>query len=96
MELRSFDISFDSVSFSYDEREVLHDVSFSVPEGSTCAIVGPSGSGKTTICSLIARFYDVSEGTVRVGGCDVRSMTCDSLLSTYRWCSKTFISFTTR
>ena len=81
MKLRSFDISFDSVSFSYDEREVLHDVSFNVPEGSTCAIVGPSGSGKTTICSLIARFYDASGGTVRVGGCDVRNMTCNSLLS---------------
>ena len=53
-----FDITFDGVSFGYDSRQVLKDVSFTIPEKTSTAIVGPSGSGKTTICSLLARFYD--------------------------------------
>ena len=51
-----------------------------IPEHTTCAIVGPSGSGKTTLCNLIARFWDVQEGTVRIGGKDVRDYTADSVL----------------
>lgn len=78
--LERFDIEFDDVSFSYGDREVVCGASFAVPQNTTCAIVGPSGSGKSTICSLIARFYDVDGGAVRVGGVDVREMTCDSLL----------------
>ena len=86
--LDRYDIEFDDVSFSYGdgngcERQVIHGVSFSVPEGSTCAIVGPSGSGKTTLTSLMARFYDVSSGAVRIGGRDVRELTCDSLLCNF-------------
>ena len=61
-------------------RTVLKDVSFTIPEKTSTAIVGPSGSGKTTICNLIARFYDVQTGSIRVGGHDVREFTCDSLL----------------
>ena len=61
-------------------RTVLKDVSFTIPEKTSTAIVGPSGSGKTTICNLIARFYDVQAGSIRVGGHDVREFTCDSLL----------------
>lgn len=61
-------------------RTVLKDVSFTIPEKTSTAIVGPSGSGKTTICNLIARFYDVQVGSIRVGGHDVREFTCDSLL----------------
>ena len=68
------------MTFSYDKVPVLQNISFSIPQGSTTAIVGPSGSGKTTICNLIARFYDVDSGEVTVGGEDVRNMTCDSLL----------------
>lgn len=78
--LERYDIAFDRVSFSYGEREVLHDVSFQIPQNTTTAIVGPSGSGKTTICNLLARFYDVSCGSISVGGHDVRELTCDSLL----------------
>lgn len=74
------DIVFTDVSFGYDKRRVLNDVSFSIPQGSTTAIVGPSGSGKTTICSLLARFYDVDAGNITVGGVDIREYTCDSLL----------------
>lgn len=78
--LQNTDIAFHDVTFSYDKVPVLQNISFSIPQGSTTAIVGPSGSGKTTICNLIARFYDVDSGAVTVGGEDVRNMTCDSLL----------------
>ena len=79
--LEKYDIEFRHVSFGYDTRKVLQNVSFSIPEKTSTAIVGPSGSGKTTICSLLARFYDVDEGSIRIGGHDVREFTCDSLLS---------------
>ena len=78
--LQNTDIAFRDVTFSYDKVPVLQNISFSIPQGSTTAIVGPSGSGKTTICNLIARFYDVDSGAVTVGGEDLRNMTCDSLL----------------
>ena len=78
--LTRFDISFEHVHFSYGAREVLHDVSFTIPQNSTTAIVGPSGSGKSTICSLLARFYDANTGKVMVGGRNVREFSCDSLL----------------
>ncbi|ACV23821.1 Lipid A export ATP-binding/permease protein MsbA [Slackia heliotrinireducens] len=83
MKLDRYDIVFDDVSFSYDGREVIHDVSFDIPEGTTTAIVGPSGSGKTTLSSLMARFYDVNSGAVCIGGHDVREFTVDSLLRNF-------------
>ena len=76
-----FDITFDGVSFGYDSRQVLKDVSFTIPEKTSTAIVGPSGSGKTTICSLLARFYDPQSGHITVGGHGLKEFTCDSLLS---------------
>lgn len=79
--LTNHDIAFSHVDFGYDERKILKDVSFTIPEKTSTAIVGPSGSGKTTICSLLARFYDVNDGSITVGGVDVRKMTCESLLS---------------
>ena len=78
--LSHYDITFDHVDFGYDSRQVLQDVSFSIPEKTSTAIVGPSGSGKTTICSLLARFYDPQRGAIRVGEHDLREFTCDSLL----------------
>ncbi len=83
----SYDIEFRNVDFSYsnavsqENRKVLKNVSFTIPQGSTTAIVGPSGSGKTTICNLIARFYDVTGGSITLGGIDVRKYSLDSLLS---------------
>lgn len=79
--LSNYDIEFRNVDFSYDIRKVLKNVSFTIPERKSTAIVGPSGSGKTTICSLIARFYDVRKGSILIGGHDVREFTCDSLLN---------------
>ena len=79
--LDSFDIAFEHVSFAYENgNPILKDVSFSIPQGSMTAIVGPSGGGKTTITRLIARFWDVQEGSITVGGHDVKEFTCDSLL----------------
>lgn len=78
--LTAFDIEFSHVNFGYDSREILHDVSFRIQQYTTTAIVGPSGSGKSTICNLIARFYDVNDGEIRMGGRNVKDFTCDALL----------------
>ena len=78
--IASSNIDFTDVSFGYGEIEVLHNLSFQIPQNTTTAIVGPSGSGKSTICNLITRFYDVNSGSVKIGGHDVREFTCDSLL----------------
>ncbi len=73
-------IELDDVSFSYrgDER-VLHHISLTVEPGQTVALVGPTGAGKTSIANLVARFYDVTSGTVRIDGIDVRTVTQHSL-----------------
>ena len=78
--IASYNIDFTDVSFGYGEIEVLHNLSFQIPQNTTTAIVGPSGSGKSTICNLITRFYDVNSGSVKIVGHDVREFTCDSLL----------------
>lgn len=73
-------ISYEDVSFSYEDNEVvLNHVSFEIEAGKSVALVGPSGGGKTTICSLLPRFYDVSQGTISIGGQDIRDMTLESL-----------------
>ena len=81
--LDHYDIKIDHVSFAYEQENVLRDVSVTIPEKTTCAIVGPSGSGKTTLVSLVARFWDVQKGSIRVGGYDVKDFTCDSLLKNF-------------
>ena len=81
IKLNSFDIEFDHVSFGYDSREILHDISFKIPQNTTTAIVGRSGSGKSTLCSLLARFYDVDQGAIKINGINIKKFTCDSLLS---------------
>ncbi len=73
-------IDVDKVSFTYDgDLAVLHDVSLKVAPGETVAIVGPSGGGKSTLCQLIPRFYDVSQGSIRIDGQDIREVTQRSL-----------------
>ncbi|MCD2493010.1 ABC transporter ATP-binding protein/permease [Lacrimispora sp. NSJ-141] len=76
----SHDINFENVSFSYEKREILHEINLTIPNKTTTAVIGPSGSGKTTLCSLIARFWDVDSGSVKVGGRDVRDYTLESLM----------------
>lgn len=77
----NYNIVFDDVSFSYGEHKILDHVSLSIPEKTVTAIVGPSGAGKSTLCNLIARFWDVDDGRITIGGIDVRDYTLDSLLT---------------
>ena len=74
------EIEFDNVRFSYENREILHGISVKLPDQTTTAVIGPSGSGKTTLCNLVARFWDVSSGSVKIGGRDVREYTLESLM----------------
>lgn len=79
-----FDLAFDHVAFSYqDGTEVLKDVSFTARQGEVTALVGPSGGGKTTVSRLAARFWDISEGHITVGGADIADIDPETLLSLY-------------
>ena len=77
---KSSEIVFNKVDFSYADRKILDQVSFTITEKTTTAIVGPSGAGKTTMCNLIARFWDVNAGKITIGGTDVRDFKLDSLM----------------
>jgi len=72
-------VSFDHVTFAYDEQDVLEDIDFDVDPGETVGLVGPTGAGKTTILKLLLRLYDVDHGAVRVDGQDIRDVTLSSL-----------------
>ena len=74
------EIEYDHVSFGYTEKDVLKDVSFKVKKGEMVALVGPSGGGKSTIASLLARFWDVRSGNIRVRGTDIREVSLSSLM----------------
>ena len=74
------EITFDKVSFAYEKKKILDQVSFTIPAKKMTAIVGPSGSGKTTLCSLIPRFWDVNDGTVSIGGVNIKDYTLSSLM----------------
>ena len=74
------DIVFDNVNFSYEQKPILHNISVTLPDKTTTAVIGPSGSGKTTFCNLIARFWDTDSGSVKIGGYDVKDYTLESLM----------------
>ncbi len=74
------DIVFDHVNFSYEHKPILHDISVTLPDKTTTAVIGPSGSGKTTFCNLIARFWDTDSGSIKIGGYDVKDYTLESLM----------------
>ena len=80
---KGHDIVFDRVSFAYDQKDVLRDVSFTAKEGEVTALVGPSGSGKSTCARLAARLWDVSKGAIRVGGVDIATVDPEVLLRDY-------------
>lgn len=82
---KNYDIALNHVDFAYEQRQILSDVSMTIPEKSTVAIVGPSGSGKTTLCNLMARFWDVQNGSVTLGGEDVRNYSFDSLIANFSY-----------
>ena len=77
------DIVFKDVYFAYDDSEVLHDVSFTAKEGEVTALVGPSGSGKSTCARLAARLWDVTGGSIEVGGVDIKTVDPETLLTDY-------------
>jgi len=76
-------IDLEDVDFSYDKRKIINNISLHIEEGTTTAIVGPSGSGKTTLCRLMARFWDVNSGSIKLGGKDVRDYSMDSLMKNF-------------
>ena len=78
---KTHDIVFNHVNFSYEDKPILRDISVTLPNQTTTAIIGPSGSGKTTFCNLIARYWDVDGGSVKIGGTDVRDYTLESLMA---------------
>ena len=80
---KGYDIVFDHVDFAYDKEAVLQDVSFTAREGEITALVGPSGSGKSTCARLAARLWDVTGGSIRVGGVDIATVDPEMLLSDY-------------
>ena len=82
-EPKGHDITFDNVSFAYDDHDVLRGVSFTAKEGEVTALVGPSGSGKSTCARLAARLWDVSKGSIKVGGVDISTVDPEVLLTDY-------------
>jgi ATP-binding cassette subfamily B protein len=78
---RSYSIELGDVCFSYEEKEVLHDVSFRAEEGTVTALVGPSGAGKTTIAQLLLRFWDVDSGEILIGGVNVKNIPVEELMN---------------
>lgn len=78
--IQNYDIELQNISFGYDKRPIIQDVSLKIPERSVTAIVGPSGSGKTTLCNLIARFWDVQKGAILIGGKNVTDIEPDELM----------------
>lgn len=78
-----YDIELENVKFSYDEKEIISGISLEIPQKTTTAIVGPSGGGKTTLCHLIARFWDIDSGKIKLGGTDVKEYSMDSLMKNF-------------
>jgi ATP-binding cassette subfamily B protein len=74
------EISYQNVSFAYGDKEALHDISFDVDRGQMIALVGPSGGGKTTIANLLARFWDVKQGSIKIRGTDIRNVPVSDLM----------------
>lgn len=79
----NYNIDVENVEFSYDKRKIIDGVSVHIPQKTTTAIVGPSGGGKTTLCHLIARFWDVDRGCIRLGGMNVKDYSMDSLMKNF-------------
>ena len=77
----SHEIELKNVSFSYENKQVIDNVSFTIPDKTMTAIVGPSGSGKTTLCNLIARFWDIDSGQIIMGGKNIKEYTLDALMN---------------
>ena len=79
----SCELKAEHIDFAYGEKKIIDDVSLTIPEKTTTAIVGPSGSGKTTLCHLLSRFWDVDSGTITLGGRDIREYSLDALMKNF-------------
>ena len=79
----TMNLTMKNVDFSYDEKKIIDNISFEIPENTQTAFVGPSGGGKTTLTQLLARFWDVDKGSVMLGGTDVRDYSYDSLMKNF-------------
>ena len=90
---KTSNIKLDHVSFSYESKKIIDDVSLDIPEKTTAALVGPSGSGKTTLCNLIARFWDVESGSISLDGHDVKEYSYDSLIRNFSFVFQTVYLF---
>lgn len=86
-------LTIDHLSFSYDQQEILHDITISVPKGSLVALVGASGAGKSTLIDLLPRFYDPSSGSVKIDGVDIRKYKIDDLRALYALVSQDVVLF---
>lgn len=93
LDVDCYDITFDHVSFAYNEEAVLKDVSFTAKEGKVTALAGPSGSGKSTVSQLAARFWDADSGAVRIGGRDVRAFDPEYLMESFSFVFQDVILF---
>ena len=90
---KTSNIKLDHVSFSYESKKIIDEVSLDIPEKTTTALVGPSGSGKTTLCNLIARFWDVESGSISLDGHDVKEYSYDSLIRNFSFVFQTVYLF---
>lgn len=79
----NYNIEISDIDFSYNSKKIIDHLSLTIPERTTTAIVGPSGGGKTTLCNLIARFWDVDKGTIKLGGYNVEEYSMDSLMKNF-------------
>ncbi len=78
-----FNITAENISFAYEQKKIINDITLNIPEYTTTAIVGASGGGKTTLTSLLSRFWDVNEGKVSLDGIDIREYSMDALMKNY-------------
>lgn len=93
IEHKDYDIELNDISFSYEKRKIIDHVSLNIKQNTTTAIVGPSGGGKSTLCNLIARFWDVDEGKITLGGIDVKDYNMDSLMRNFAFVFQTVYLF---
>ncbi len=93
IQLPQFDVTFDHVSFGYNQEDVIHNVSFTAKQGEITAIVGPSGCGKSTLCKLAARFWDVQRGSVSIGGVNVNKIDPEVLYKNYSFVFQDVVLF---
>ena len=79
----SYEIKAENIDFSYEKRKIIDNISLTIPEKTTTAIVGPSGGGKTTLCHLLSRFWDVDSGSITLGGMNIKDYSMDSLMKNF-------------